>query len=237
MLENALVAGITSLGVDVLVIGPLPTPALRTSPDRCALTLASFCPRRIMLIRTTASNFSGTTVTSWTTRSRKKSKPRFQRRDRFDSADGEQHWSSHRIDDALGRYVEFAKTSFPKGFSLEEMRVAVDVANGAAYKSSPCVLRELGAEVAVAHNDRTGSTLTTAAAACTPMRSSASSKSAALMSESVTTAMPSRSGFATRTARSSMGDEILAIAALDFWNPAGWSKTPSWHGHEQFRFG
>src|SRR5262249_28816976 len=44
----------------------------------------------------------------------------------------------------------------PKGMSLEEMRVAVDVANGAAYKSTPCVLRELGAEVAVAHNQPSG---------------------------------------------------------------------------------
>jgi phosphoglucosamine mutase len=61
-----------------------------------------------------------------------------------------------RIDDALGRYVEFAKASFPRGMSLEEMRVAVDVANGAAYKSTPCVLRELGADVAVAHNEPNG---------------------------------------------------------------------------------
>ncbi|PYI99675.1 MAG: phosphoglucosamine mutase, partial [Verrucomicrobia bacterium] len=61
-----------------------------------------------------------------------------------------------RIDDALGRYVEFAKASFPRGMSLEEMRVAVDVANGAAYKSTPCVLRELGADVAVAHNQPNG---------------------------------------------------------------------------------
>src|SRR6202008_2754578 len=61
-----------------------------------------------------------------------------------------------RIDDALARYVEFAKASFPKGMSLEEMRVAVDVANGAAYKSTPCVLRELGADVAVEHNQPNG---------------------------------------------------------------------------------
>src|SRR5205814_1257243 len=61
-----------------------------------------------------------------------------------------------RIDDALGRYVEFAKASFPRGMSLEEMRVAVDAANGAAYKATPCVLRELGADVAVAHNQPNG---------------------------------------------------------------------------------
>src|SRR5207247_3212308 len=61
-----------------------------------------------------------------------------------------------RIDDALGRYVEFAKASFPRRMSLEKMRIAVDVANGAAYKSTPCILRELGADVAVAHNDPNG---------------------------------------------------------------------------------
>jgi len=63
MLENALVAGITSLGVDVLVIGPLPTPGLLTSLARCAPTphrpLASHNP-----YQDTASNFSGTTATT-----------------------------------------------------------------------------------------------------------------------------------------------------------------------------
>ena len=61
-----------------------------------------------------------------------------------------------RIDDALGRYVEFAKQSFPRGRTLENMRIAVDAANGAAYKSSPCVLRELGAEVIVFNNQPDG---------------------------------------------------------------------------------
>src|SRR5436853_458293 len=64
--------------------------------------------------------------------------------------------SGYMMHDALGRYVEFAKASFPKGMSLDEMRVAVDVANGAAYNSTPCVLRELGAEVAVANNEPNG---------------------------------------------------------------------------------
>jgi phosphoglucosamine mutase len=54
------------------------------------------------------------------------------------------------IDDALGRYIEHAKASFPRGMTLEGMRIVVDCANGAAYKSTPCVLRELGADV-VAH--------------------------------------------------------------------------------------
>jgi phosphoglucosamine mutase len=61
-----------------------------------------------------------------------------------------------RIDDALGRYIEFAKASFPRGLTLEGVRIVVDCAHGAAYKSTPCVLRELGAEVMVYGNQPNG---------------------------------------------------------------------------------
>jgi len=61
-----------------------------------------------------------------------------------------------RIDDALGRYIEFAKASFPRGLTLEGVRIVVDCAHGAAYKSTPCVLRELGGEVIVYGNQPNG---------------------------------------------------------------------------------
>jgi phosphoglucosamine mutase len=61
-----------------------------------------------------------------------------------------------RIDDALGRYIEYAKASFPRGMTLEGMRIVTDCAHGAAYKSTPCVLRELGAEVIVFGNQPDG---------------------------------------------------------------------------------
>jgi phosphoglucosamine mutase len=64
-----------------------------------------------------------------------------------------------RIDDALGRYVEFAKQSFPRGRTLDSLRIAVDCANGAAYKSTPCILRELGAETYVVHNAPNGTNI------------------------------------------------------------------------------
>src|SRR5678815_4485785 len=64
-----------------------------------------------------------------------------------------------RIEDALGRYIEYAKTAFPRGLTLEGMRVVVDCAHGAAYKSTPCVLRELGAEVFVFGNQPDGSNI------------------------------------------------------------------------------
>jgi phosphoglucosamine mutase len=64
-----------------------------------------------------------------------------------------------RIDDALGRYVEFAKAAFPKGMTLEGLRVVVDTGNGATYKSTPCVLRELGAHVTVLNNTPDGTNI------------------------------------------------------------------------------
>jgi phosphoglucosamine mutase len=64
-----------------------------------------------------------------------------------------------RIDDALGRYIEFAKASFPRRMTLEGVRIVVDCGNGAAYKATPCVLRELGAELIVYGNEPDGTNI------------------------------------------------------------------------------
>jgi len=157
MLENALVAGITSMGVDVLIIGPLPTPGV-------AYITRSLRADAGIILSASHNPYEDNGV-------------KFFRHDGYKLDDqveqqieqivfaGEidsirptagEIGRAARIDDALGRYVEFAKASFPRGMSLEKMRVAVDVANGAAYKSTPCILRELGAEVTVAHNEPNG---------------------------------------------------------------------------------
>jgi phosphoglucosamine mutase len=157
MLENALVAGITSLGVDVLIIGPLPTPGV-------AYITRSLRADAGIVLSASHNPYEDNGI-------------KFFRHDGYKLDDqieekieqlvftGEidsirptagKIGRAARIDDALGRYVEFAKASFPRRMSLEEMRIAVDVANGAAYKSTPCILRELGAEVAIAHNEPNG---------------------------------------------------------------------------------
>jgi len=61
-----------------------------------------------------------------------------------------------RIDDALGRYIEFAKTSIPRGLALDGLRIVLDCANGAAYKVAPEALWELGAEVFTIGNEPNG---------------------------------------------------------------------------------
>jgi phosphoglucosamine mutase len=120
-----------------------------------------------------------------------------------------------RIDDALGRYVEFAKASFPRGMSLEEMRIAVDVANGAAYKSTPCILRELGAEVTVAHNEPNGTNINAQCGSIYP------EEIQRLVKETGADAGITHDGDADRVLLCDEngemvdGDEILAMASVD----------------------
>jgi phosphoglucosamine mutase len=157
MLENALSAGILSMGVDVLFIGPLPTPGVAyvtrsLRADAGIVITASHNPyddNGIKFFRADGYKlddkieyqieslvFSGEIETIRPT--------------------ADAIGKAVRIDDALGRYIEFAKASFPRGMTLEGLRIVVDCAHGAAYKSTPCVLRELGAEVIVFGNQPDG---------------------------------------------------------------------------------
>ena len=160
MLETAIVAGITSLGVDVLVIGPLPTPGVAyitrsLRADAGIVLSASHNPYEdngIKFFRHDGYKLDDEIETSI--------------EDIVFSGEIEnirptatKIGKAFRIDDALGRYVEFAKQSFPRGRTLDSLRIAVDCANGAAYKSTPCILRELGAEVHVVHNAPNGTNI------------------------------------------------------------------------------
>jgi phosphoglucosamine mutase len=121
-----------------------------------------------------------------------------------------------RIDDALGRYVEFAKASFPRGMSLEEMRVAVDVANGAAYKSTPCILRELGADVAVAHNQPNGVNINDGCGSTHPEEIQRIVKLSGADVGITHDGDADRVLLCDEDGEIVDGDEILAIASLDF---------------------
>jgi len=157
MLENAISAGILSMGVDVLFIGPLPTPGV-------AYVTRSLRADAGIVITASHNPYDDNGI-------------KFFRADGYkldDAIEAEIEelvftgridsirptasaiGKAVRIDDALGRYIEFAKASFPKGRTLEGVRVVVDCAHGAAYKSTPCVLRELGAEVIVFGNQPDG---------------------------------------------------------------------------------
>ena len=160
MLENAISSGILSMGVDVLLIGPLPTPGVAyvtrsLRADAGIVITASHNPYQDNGIKFFDADgykldddienrieqlvFSGEIETIRPT--------------------ADEIGKAVRIDDALGRYIEYAKSSFPKNLTLEGLRVAIDCANGASYKSTPCVLRELGAEVIVTANQPDGTNI------------------------------------------------------------------------------
>jgi phosphoglucosamine mutase len=157
MLENAISSGILSMGVDVLFIGPLPTPGV-------AYTTRSLRADAGIVITASHNPYTDNGI-------------KFFRADGYKLDDkiesqienlvftGEienvrptagEIGKAVRIDDALGRYIEYAKASFPRGLTLEGVKIVLDCGHGAAYKSSPCVLRELGADVIVFNNQPDG---------------------------------------------------------------------------------
>ncbi|CUH65041.1 Phosphoglucosamine mutase [Thalassovita gelatinovora] len=171
MLENALTAGFTSTGMNVLLLGPMPTPAIgylthSMRADVGVMISASHNPAYDNGIKFFGPN--GFKLSD-------EAEIEIERilNDGVTLAAPENIGRAKRIDDALGRYVEYAKTTFPNKLRLDGLRVVLDCANGAAYKAAPAVLWELGAEVVPVGvnpngrniNDGCGSTDTALAAA------------------------------------------------------------------------
>jgi phosphoglucosamine mutase len=147
MLEDALASGLCSMGVEVLQVGPIPTPGLAflTSDMRCeaaAMISASHNPFEDNGVKFFSSD--GFKLPD-DLEEQIESLVFSEELARFRPG-GSQIGRARRIDDALGRYIVFLKRTCP-GLGLEGLRIVVDCANGASYKVAPTVLEELGAEV------------------------------------------------------------------------------------------
>ncbi len=148
MIENALSAGICSMGVDVLLVGPLPTPGI-------AYITASMRADAGVVISASHNPFQDNGIKFFFNDGFKLPDDVEMKIEeliesgRIDSLRpiATEVGRAARIDDAKGRYIVFLKSTFPKEFDLTGLRIVVDCANGAAYKVAPAVLRELGAEV------------------------------------------------------------------------------------------
>ncbi|HEX5220414.1 MAG TPA: phosphoglucosamine mutase [Verrucomicrobiae bacterium] len=157
MLENAISSGILSMGVDVLFIGPLPTPGV-------AYVTRSLRADAGIVITASHNPYADNGIKFFRADGYKlDDKIEAEIENLVFSGDienirptAEEIGKAVRIDDALARYIEFAKASFPRRMTLDGMRIVVDAANGAAYKATPCVLRELGADVIVFGNQPDG---------------------------------------------------------------------------------
>jgi phosphoglucosamine mutase len=147
MIEPALVAGFTSVGIDVVLFGPLPTPAV-------AMMTRSLRADLGVMISASHNAYIDNGLKLFGPDGYKLSDDaELQIEDLMDTplnedlADPSALGRTKRIDDAQARYIEILKATFPRGLSLKGLRIVVDCANGAAYKVAPTALYELGAEV------------------------------------------------------------------------------------------
>ena len=170
MIENALVSGLTSVGFDVIQIGPMPTPAIAfiTENMRCdagIMITASHNPYYDNGIK-----FFGADGNKISKVCEQSIEDIFNDEEKIEYASvfKKEIGRSVRIDDVVGRYIVHIKNSFPKEFSLYGKRIVVDCSNGAAYIVAPTVLRELGAEVIVMSNEPNGYNINTNCGATHP---------------------------------------------------------------------
>ncbi len=154
MLENALTAGLCSVGINVLLTGPLPTPGV-------SYIMRSLRCDGAIMISASHNHYADNGIKLFGRDGYKipdEAEDEIERLITTGEVDklrptGNDIGVARRIDDAVGRYIEFVKASFPKGMRLDGLRIVVDCSNGATYKAGPNTLRELGAEV-IAIGDR-----------------------------------------------------------------------------------
>lgn len=147
MIEPALTAGFISVGMDVVLLGPLPTPAV-------AMLTRSLRADLGVMISASHNPYQDNGIKLFGPDGFKLSDEDEAEIERkmFNGIEAHRVAPDHlgrakRLDDAVGRYIEYAKNTFPRGLRLDGLKIVIDCANGAAYKVAPTVLWELGAEV------------------------------------------------------------------------------------------
>ena len=170
MIENALVSGLTSVGYDVIQIGPMPTPAI------AYLTESMRCDAGIM-ISASHNPYEDNGIKFFDNHGDKLGSSCEEAIEKIffdddllasEQVTGKEIGASKRIDDVIGRYIVSIKSSFPKDLTLTGMRIILDCANGAAYKVAPTILNELGADVITINNKPDGYNINEACGALHP---------------------------------------------------------------------
>ncbi len=147
MFESALEAGLVAAGVNVKLLGPMPTPAValmtrKQNADAGIVISASHNPFYDNGIK-----FFGADGAKLSDEVERAIEAELEQE--ISVVESRNIGKVLRVDDAAGRYVEFCKSTVPEGFSLRGLRIAVDCAHGATYHIAPSVLSELGAEVII----------------------------------------------------------------------------------------
>ena len=148
MIESALTSGICSMGMNVILVGPLPTPGVAFLTKTLRLDAG-------IVISASHNPFDDNGIKFFSSQGFKLPDEMENQIEEMAMDDGffKKKPAGHeigkaiRLEDAKGRYIEYIKSTIPKNMSLEGLKIVVDCANGAAYKVTPWVLEELGAEV------------------------------------------------------------------------------------------
>src|SRR4030066_571045 len=148
MIESALTSGICSMGMNVTLVGPLPTPGIAFLTRTLRLDAG-------IVISASHNPFEDNGIKFFSAEGFKLPGTLEKRIEELIQDDGlhrnrpkgAEIGKAYRLDDAGGRYIEYIKSTLPKGMTFEGIKIVVDCANGAAYKITPWLLRELGAEV------------------------------------------------------------------------------------------
>ncbi len=147
MLEPALTAGFVSVGMDVVLLGPLPTPAVGMLTRSLRADLGVMISASHNPFQDNGIKLFGPDGYKLSDEVERAIEQRIGSGADGDLAPAGDLGRASRLDDALGRYIEFVKSSFPRRLRLDGLKIVVDCANGAAYKVAPTVFYELGAEV------------------------------------------------------------------------------------------
>src|SRR5665213_1941919 len=145
MVEPALTSGFIAMGMDVVLVGPMPTPAI-------AMLTRSLRADLGVMISASHNPYEDNGIKLFGPDGYKLSDEiEAEIEARLDETGSRAHAAAlgraRRLDDAPGRYIEAAKSSFPKGLRLDGVKIVIDCANGGAYRVAPMVLWELGAEI------------------------------------------------------------------------------------------
>ncbi len=145
MFESALEAGLSAAGVDVMLLGPMPTPAI-------AYLTRTFRACAGIVISASHNPYQDNGIKFFSTDGKKLADEIEYRIERFidepmDTVPSNRIGKTRKLEDARGRYIEFCKSTFPRQLSLHGLRIVLDCAHGATYATGPAVFEELGAEV------------------------------------------------------------------------------------------
>jgi phosphoglucosamine mutase len=220
MIETALVAGFTSVGMDVLLLGPMPTPAV-------AMLTRSMRADLGVMISASHNLYDDNGIKLFGPDGYKLSDEVELEIERLLDTDLSKKLAkaaalgrAKRIEGVHDRYIEFAKRTLPRNLSLEGLRVVVDCANGAAYRVAPEVLWELGAEVIKIGVEPNGFNInrecgsTSVSAMCAKVRESRADLGIALDGDADRVVLADEKGHVID------GDQILALIARS-WSKAG----------------